>query len=170
MLVARKKLPDVPAFVSWDDVDAAMCSIGELENQITELQVDYDRMVARAKAEKEKDTKVLEANIKLLAAQVKQYVTSHQADMGDKKTKKLNHGQTGFRYSTKCIVPRGEKDAVLAKLHRLGLKDCIKTEESINKEVLKTKPEAIVKRAGCRLEKGDTFWYEVDHAKLTANQ
>lgn len=166
--MARRKLPSVPALTSWDDVDDAMRQIISQDNTLTGLQTQLDADVEVLQNEYKEQAKPLQDAVKLLGSQIKQFVTANRTDLGDKKTKELLHGKTGFRYSTKCVVPKGTDEQVAAALEAMGLADCVNTKKTVNKEQLRKQPNDVVAQAGARIETEDTFWFEVNHASLEA--
>ena len=44
--------------------------------------------------------------ISSLEKDIKQFVTEHRDELGGKKTKTLNFGETGFRKSTSVVIPK----------------------------------------------------------------
>lgn len=168
-MARRKKLP-VPELESWSEVDEALHQIQLLEQSLTEHEVSMNKLIEEAKANSKEAARPLQEEIADLERKIQDYVTFHRDDLGEKKSIQLTHGRAGFRTGSKCIVPRGAKESVLKKLHRFGMQDCIKTEESILKDVLRHKPPDLVAKVGCRLETAEEYWYEVDYEKLASSQ
>lgn len=150
---------------SWAAVDAAIMELGECERRVTEIELELNRQTAElTKAAGEKSAPLVEQQ-KALTAAIKKFVKIHKAEL-DGKSKKLNHGETGFRASTKCVIPKNEDKNVIKMLKKLDMLDCLIIDEKVNRDVLKTYPEGVVAQTGARLEPLDTFWVEPHQEKL----
>lgn len=104
-----------------------------------------------------------------LELQIKGYVDEHSDDMGKKKTMSLQFGQTGYRKSTKVILPKAEaKIAAIVKALRVrGMSDCIVSPPpKVNKDALKKYPADDILAVGANIKVDDVFWYEVDRESL----
>lgn len=162
----RKK---VASLASWDDVNNSMKLIGELENQLDGIEIKLNRQLATAKENAENQARPIHDKIKLLEKDIKAFVTIHSDEL-DGKTKKLNFGKTGFRQSSKVVIPKTiPKEDFIAILKKQGLTDCIQTEEKVLREVLKTHTKDEVHATGAYLQTKDEFWYEVEKEKLVSS-
>ncbi len=157
--MARKKVAAEPALKSWADVDAALKEILYCNGCIDEVEVTLNREIAEAKDRADVKTRPMRERVRGLEAQMREYVDRHRDDL-DGKTKRLNFGQTGYRLSTKLIVPKPAD--VLARLHQYGMDDCITVKESVNKDALKRYKSEDILKTGAYLRTDDDFWYEVD--------
>ena len=153
------------ALVSWADVDNALRQLGECENQLTEIEVELNRQQAQAKKAAGEKAAPLQEQHKALTADIRKFVKAHRKEL-DGKTKKLSHGETGFRLSTSCVIPAGKEDAVIQMLKKLNMLDCLNITERVNRDVLKTYPEEIVARTGAYIQPIDKFWVQTDHESL----
>ncbi len=168
--MARKKVPTQPTYTAWEDVDNALKLIAQLEGSLTELQVDLNRQLASAKEKADKLAQPIHNKIALLEKDVKDFVSRHREEL-DGKTKKLTFGKTGYRLTTKLVIPKDiRKEDFIATLRRQGLTDCIKTEESILRDVLKTHTKDEVLATGAYLNTKDEFWYELDQETLVPKE
>lgn len=163
--MARKKVPTEPRLKSWDEVNRAMKEIMECEGCIEEITVELNRTVAAAKEEADKKAKPAYERIKQLEYDIKEYTISHREEM-EGKTKQLNFGRTGFRASTKLVVPPAQTADVIAALKRYGMDDCVTVKESVNKEALKRYASDDILKTGAYLKSTDEFWYEVEKQEL----
>lgn len=164
--IIRKKVITEPALTSWADVDNTMKLIGELQGSLCDLEVEMNRQLAAVKEKTDKQAQPLHTKIKVLEKDIKEYVDRHRSEI-EGKTKKLNFGSTGYRLSSKVVIPKTIlKEDFIATLKRQGLTDCIKTEESVLRDVLKTHPREVVLGTGASLQSKDEFWYEIDKERL----
>lgn len=142
---------------SWDEVDETLHEIAEAEMEIEKITTDMNVKIHDLKQKADQKSKAAQEKIKTLEVQVKQFVEEHREDLKG-KTMSLNHGQVGFRFSTKVITSKVEK--IIEKLKKFGMNDCINVKETINKEVLRKYEEEDILKVGASLKKEDTFWYE----------
>ena len=162
-MMARKKVPS--AFKTWDDVDNAMREIIEAEGCIDEVKIDLNRVIATAKEDAERRTRPMTEKIRSLELQIRTFAESRRGDING-KTQKLNFGRTGFRLSTKLVIPSGKDPEIINALRRYGMSDCINVKESVDKEALKKHTAEEILRTGAYLKTSDEFWYEVDKETL----
>ncbi len=159
--MARTKVKTEPRLGSWDAVDSALQEIREAEAALVRQELQLNKTIAAAKARVEEAARPFQASIKQLGQDIKDFVAAHRDEL-DGKTRKLNFGSTGFRLSTSLVIPRGKEGDVLDALKKMGLDDCIKTTETIRKDMLKQKPEGVILQAGAYLKPTDEFWYETE--------
>ncbi|MDO4772974.1 MAG: host-nuclease inhibitor Gam family protein [Bacillota bacterium] len=161
--MARKRIEDTIKLQSWEEVDKALKAIALSEIAITEIEGDLNKTISEAKEKATAMAAVHKEKIEEQEKLIKDYVETHKSDL-DGKTKTLNFGQTGFRKSLSVSLPKGKDKlaAIMESLKKNGMEDCIKVEESINKDVLKKYDEEKIIRVGASLKKKDVFWYEVN--------
>lgn len=155
----RDKLPQLQ---SWDDVDLALCEIGEHERAVEAAQAKMQQAIDEAKLQAKDDSAAHLSAIESLSQQVREYAEGHRSELS-KKTKPLMCGNIGWRKSTKLTVPKDEsKRADIVRLLRaLGWHDCIKIEQpKINREALRTHPLEEVVKLGIGVSVEDEFWLD----------
>lgn len=167
--MARKKVAEDPVLKSWDEVDDTMKQLLEAQSCIDQIEINMNREIAEAKEKAAKLAEPAQSRIKKLEVYIKDFVTDHRSELNG-KSRKLNFGSTGFHLTKHLIVPKGTENAVLAKLHQLGLLDCIRGKETVNKEVLKQKAPEIISETGAYVNTKDDFWYELDQDKLQRSE
>ena len=167
--MARKKVAIKPEFTLWSEVDNAFREIIECEGCIDEVEVDMNRRITEVKADAEQRTKPMRERISTLETQIRDFVSAHRAELNG-KTRTLNFGQTGFRLSTKLVVPSGKIPDVLEALKRHKMSDCITTKTTVNKEALKKYKSEDILKTGAYLRSDDEFWYEVDKEQLRSQE
>lgn len=164
--MAKKKVQTGPALGSWAAVDEALREIARCERGVTKCEVAMNKQIDAAKDECTKASAPLVEQKAQLERLVEDFVKAHRADFGEKKSRKLTYGTVGFRSSTSVVVPRGSSEAVLKNLRLYGLLECIKTEETILRDVLKQKPKEMVEKVGCSLKPKEGYYCEIDYQKV----
>lgn len=162
--MARKKVSTEPMLSSWAAVDEAMRQIQKLEDAVLAQEMEMNRAIAKVKASCEKAAGPILAEIREFERQIKEFVTAYREEL-EGKTRKLNFGSTGFRLSTKLVVP-GKPEDMVATLRRLGMEDCISVKEAVNKDALKQKPTEDILKTGAYLRQTDEFWYEINREEI----
>ena len=158
----RKRI-ETSALQSWDDVDLHLLEIRENEIAIEAIKSKLDLDISNLKLEASEKVMKHTDRIKKMELEIKEFVTTNRSDIKG-KTKELTFGKTGFRASGKIII-RNIKNTV-AMLKNLGLTDCIKTKETVNRENLKDQPDEILATVGANRSRKDVFWYETKREKL----
>lgn len=165
--MARTKIKELPTLKNWGDVDIALREIAEKELVLVEIEGDMNKQIQGIKMSSALESKPITERIDTLGKDIKTYVTEHRAEL-DGKTRVLNFGKTGFRLSTKVSLPTAKDKiaSIIKNLRARGMRDCIITTETINKDVLKKYTEDDIVKIGGTLKKEDVFWYETDREKL----
>lgn len=161
--MARTKIRDEHVLKSWEDVNFTLKEIAEYEMEVEKITTDMNEKLHDIKLEAEMKAKPYKDKIEMLGIYIKDFVEQNKTEL-DGKTKVLNFGSTGFRLSTKVVIKKLEN--TIENLKKLSLLDCITVKETVNKEVLRTKPEQTLLMVGASLKKDDVFWFETDRDKL----
>ncbi|MEG2344175.1 MAG: host-nuclease inhibitor Gam family protein [Acidaminococcaceae bacterium] len=149
---------------SWDEVDANLKLIGEIDNKVRKIEAEMNDKIAEIKAKADAKIKYLVVEKERMELEIKDYAETNRADLSG-KTKIMTFGQLGFRQSTSIIVKKVQ--AVIAELKVRKLLDCITVKESVNKDNLRKQPEEVIVSLGCTKKVEDVFWYEPDYEKLS---
>ena len=153
----RKRMED-PVLRDWNEVDSALKAIAEAENQIAILESSMNIQINALKEGFAEKAEPYKEAIKKYEVMIKEYVSENKGDLSG-KSKELNFGKVGFRFSTKVSLPK-KLDKLIQTLRKHGMEDCITVKETVNKDVLKTYDEKDIIKVGATLKKEDTFWYE----------
>lgn len=168
--MARVRIMDQSNLKNWEEVNLTLAEIGEKQRGIEEIETRLNAQIAELKLEASTQVAPMEARIKQLELQLKNFVDEHLEDLGKKKSKELTFGVLGYRKSTKAILPKAAAkiQEIIAALKARGMNDCVITQpDKIDKEALKKYPASDVLAVGVNLKVDDTFWYEIDQEKLT---
>lgn len=163
--MAHKKVSAAPALKNWVDVDNALREIHEAENTLAELEAEKNRRIDAIKQDYAQIATPLQNRIKRLEADTREYVGEHRAEMTG-KSRRLTFGTVGYRSSSKLVVPTSRLAEIIGRLKSMGLYDCIKTTESLDKEALKKQPTEVILEAGASIKQEDEFYYDIDHDEI----
>jgi len=162
----RTRIPDAPAIRTWDDANQVLMEIAEAEIRLANIEGDMNIQINELKESAERVSAPLKARVEALGKQLKEFAELNRPDFGKAKSKLLTFGELGFRASTSVVIKTALMEKVVANLRKLGMEDCVKVTEVVNKDVLKTYPEEKIVQAGASLKKTDTFWYETNKQEL----
>lgn len=167
MALGRKRMEE-PMLKSWDQADEALKEIAEAEHELDMLHSAMNMQVDALKKQFDEAAKPYHEKVKKNELLVKEFSTVNRAEM-DGKSKKLTFGKVGFRMSTKVGLPKNTAK-VIANLRKYGMEKCIKTKETVNKDILKTYEEKDILKVGGKLKKEDTFYYELNKVETQAKE
>lgn len=155
----------VPLLSSWEDVDETLRLMGECKNQIAEIELEMNRKQAEIKQAASDEAQPYQELLKEMLADVKKFVRKRKKEL-DGKSKKLNHGSTGYRASVNCVIPEGKEREVIKMLKKLDMMDCVDIKETVNRNTLKTYSADAVAQTGAYLKNVDNFWLETEFDRL----
>lgn len=166
--MARKK---VEGLNGWEGADQALRLIGIWERGIEAAEARMQEAIDKAKAKAKIEVKELQAAIKMQAVVLNLFCLEHAAELGPKKSKQLNFGILGFRWSTRITLPREKTKLaeIIQKLKDLGRKQCIQVKETVLKEEVKKLDAgdlSDLEGVGVRKQAGDAFFYEVKRERI----
>ena len=129
-------MSEIKSFENWQDIDRAIRKIGELQIQIEAATGKLTERTNELKAATQAEIAPLEAEKKQLTTLVEGYCFEHKAAFAEKRSKELTFGNIGFRITHKMPWPRAAKKRqdLLSNIKNLGLSDCIRREEVVDKE------------------------------------
>ncbi|MEA4892628.1 MAG: host-nuclease inhibitor Gam family protein [Peptococcaceae bacterium] len=169
-MMARKRLPDQPVIRSWEEADQVLKEIASLEIELADIEGALNLKINAEKERADTEARPLRDRLELLGSQLKDFAETSRAEFGKAKSRQLTFGSLGWRASKAITIKKALTERIIGNLKRLGMDDCIKTTETISKEILSTYPDEKIIQAGATLKKADTFWYEVDRTSLAGNQ
>jgi phage host-nuclease inhibitor protein Gam len=153
---------------NWKDVDQALKKIGELDIAIEKVNGDLTLKVNELKNEAKEKTDGLSDEKKELEKSIKGWCEAHKEEFAKKRSRKMDFGTVGYRLVESISIPR-VKDKVAALLKSLkayGHKQCIKTEEAIDKDELVKLPDSDLVKLGLQRKTKDNFRIEPDIVKI----
>lgn len=165
--MSRIRIKDESTIKSWEEADEALREIAENEIKIMDLEGEMNKQINGIKQIAALEVKPYNDRISALGKELKLFVEEHRTEL-EGKTKVMNFGKTGFRFSTSVKLPKAKDKLanIIKALKSKKMNDCIIVNETVNKDVLKKYPEEEIVKIGASLTKTDTFWYETDKEKL----
>jgi len=165
MDMAKRKRMEEAMLKSWEEVDAALKAIAAASNELAVINGSMNLQIDALKEASDSMAKPYKEEIKKQELLIKEFVQANKLYMKG-KSRRLTFGTVGFRMSTKLSLPK-ELKKVIAALRKNGMDDCITVKESVNKDVLKTYGEKDILKVGGKLNKEDTFYYEVEQTAVS---
>lgn len=164
--MARIRMPDLPMLESWSEVDAALMEIAQAEIALTRINCDKDEQINILTEAAARVATPINGRITELREQIKQFAELNRLDFGKAKSKRLNFGELGWRLSSTIDIKPSAVPKVIENLRRMGMDDCVKVRESVNKDTLKTYSEERILQSGASIKTTDTFWLETDKERI----
>lgn len=164
----RKRIKEVPAIRSWEEVDAALREIAEKELAISDIEAEMNRQIIGAKKVAEQETKPHAERIAKLERDVKEFTTEHREELGKTKSKVMNFGEVSFRLSTSITIPKAKEKVadIIRRLKARQMTDCIVVDEKISKDALRKYGEDTVNAVGATWKQKDEFGYDIYRDKV----
>lgn len=162
----HKKVTAAPKLRSWSDTDDALRQIHEAKNTLVELDAEQNRRIDVIKDECKKMAQPIKNRIQQLEADLLAFSDAHRSEM-DGKSRRMSFGTVGYRTSSKIVVAASKVGEVIARLKGMGLTQCVKTTETLDKEQLRRQPADIIMEVGASISSKDEFYYDLDHTELT---
>jgi phage host-nuclease inhibitor protein Gam len=134
--MAKRRSVKAPALKSWQEVDEALREIGESEIKLEEIDGEVTRQCNEIKDKYAPQSQSINARIRERTGQIEDFVEAHRDDFGEKKTRLLNFGETGWRQSTSIVIPKGKEeiDEIIRRLRAREMNDCVVVSEKIDKD------------------------------------
>lgn len=154
----------LPALGSWDDVDLALCELGEHQRAIGAVQAQMQQAIDDAKLAAKDASEPHQLRVAELTRQVQDFAEAHRAELGRRKSRTLTFGALGWRKSTRITIPRdaGKVAEIVRLLHAVGWHDCVTVAAPrINKDALRQRPAEEIVKLGCGVNIDDEFWLEL---------
>lgn len=166
--MTKKVIPET-VIKSWEEVDFALRTIGEIE-----IEVEKKEGLANLRINDIKEKLAVELNGKMarkarLEKDLQEFLDSHQEELGSVKSRKLSFGSLGFRLAPPKLKPIAKMTwaKVVEKLKDLRLEKFLRyPDPEPDKEALKTADAEILKQVGVRVCSEEFFWYEVDRQQI----
>ena len=138
--MARKTLAKdaPPAIESWTGADAALAEVRVLEASIADRETEKARELTALQQRYDDDIVALKVRVGALDHALADFADFHRDELGDAKSRRLNHGTVGFRFDPPSLktLARWTWKKVLAKVEDLGRGEFFRVKTSLNKEAL----------------------------------
>lgn len=165
--MVRRNVTGAPAALqSWAGVDTALGTIRALEAEIAAGQAAKDAALQALQQEHDAAIVPKIEQRDALAKGLEEFVTLHQGDLGDARSKKLNHGRVGFRLGLPAVktLKNWTLKKALEALENAKKRGWIAVKKSVDKAaILKAKPEpSELKPFGLEIGQEERFYYETE--------
>lgn len=141
------RTPATPDLASWEEVNASLKRLGELEISKRELENKKTELISQITAKFDADAAPLLLEMEQLNGSIMGFAEAHKDEFVKDRTKELSHGTISMRVSTAVKVI--SKAICLKALKGLGMLDFILVKEEPNKEMLKTLDDIQLAKVAC---------------------
>ena len=144
------------ALKSWEDVDAEIRKVAELDLEIDGRKYELDTERHKVEAKHTPAIAKLMEERSERADAILAFAQKHREELGEKKSKKFNFGTISFSKVAQAVKFLVDEEKLIANLKKLGYAlGVVKSKESVDKNALQTAvPES--KRAAAGFELVDT--------------
>lgn len=152
---------------NWDEVDASIKKIAELNITKTRLEGEQTLQINEIKKNTAEKAKGIDSQIKELEKDIERFTESHKDEFTAKRNKKLNHGTVSYKIVSRvCCSCVNE---AIKSLKALNLDFCIRTKQELDKDRIMTEvDENTLLKAGITIKKEDKLRIEPNYEKIAA--
>ena len=143
---------------NYENVNEALKRIAELSVGIERINGEVTLECNRIKESRSSEIEKLSNEQKYLEQCITSFCEENKADFAEKRSKDFTFGTIGYRLVKSVSLPRAREkiDKLLLALKSYGCSDCIKYEESIDKDaVCELDDSTLVKRGLKRVVKNN---------------
>lgn len=162
-MTARKRIEGT-LFQTWDEVDEALCHIGELDRDLGLIESSQNAEIDQIKARTKEEAAPLIARKDALEKAVKEFCEANKSEFAKVKTKQLTFGEVGYRLSTKIMIKRIAE--TLQSLKDLALNHCIRIKEEPDKEIMKGLTDELLAEVGAARKVENVFGYTLNVERI----
>jgi len=153
--------PVIPPITDWNEADDNIQHIGRHQKTIEAIKANAQVEIDKIKADAKKEVELLTAAIKLQTQSLKTFATGHRKEFGTTKSKKLNFGTIGWRYSTSISINKKNTLELIKQAFRgAKRKACIITSEKVDKNALAKLKDEQLAEINARRKSKDEFFVE----------
>ena len=142
--MAEKAKPAPQSAATWEDVDAALLRLCEVDSERQHMMGDLNERIALARAAYQEGLDELANEDRRLRATIEQFAREHVAESA-KKSVERSHGVLSFRATPPAVkvLRRSwtEEERIESVRSELGA-DCIRTTEDIARDVILARAQA----------------------------
>lgn len=153
-------------YKSYDEVNKALGKLSELEYHKQKLESDKNLKISTFESVYNQEFAPIAESINKINEGILEFLKANKKDFENSKTRKLPNGTIQCKSSSKVDIPDESKTMELLK--KLKLEHCIKRSEDINKSVVKTLDEKVLKQCKINLVKEINFTIKTNHSDLKA--
>ena len=156
----RSEKPALIPIKDWPQAD-------ELIRETADCQIAIEKLEAIAKIKIDRTKKVMAAavkchqeKIKNLQGSLEAFATAHRDDFKKQKSRKLNFGVIGWRFSTSIKTTKKTIELIKQVFAAATQRACIRIKESVDKDALAKLTDRQLADIKARREEKDVFFVE----------
>ncbi len=153
-------------YKSWNEVDAALKELGELNVAKTRIEGEQTLKINSIKADANAKSAIIQTRIKEIEKNIERFTDANKSEFLSKRTKKLTYGVISFRLVRKVCCNCIEE--AIKGLKVLNLDFCIRTKQELDKDRLLECDENMLLKAGISIKTEDKVRIEPNFEKLAA--
>lgn len=150
------------AIADWQKADEYVRIIGELQMQITQTEQTATDDINDVKLKLAEEVEPRQAAIKLYIRSLEAFCETHRLDFKKKRSRKLNFGLLGWRYSTSIKTKKNTLERIKKVFSKAKAAAYIRVKEMVDKETLAKLTDGQLASVGARREEKDVFFVEPD--------
>lgn len=144
---------------NYEDVNNALKRIAELSVGIEKINGEVTLECNKIKESRSREIENLSNEKKYLEQCISSFCEDNKADFAEKRSKDFTFGTIGYRLVKSVSLPRVREklDKLLLALKSYGCSDCIKYEESIDKDAVCELEDSTLAKLGLKRVVKDNF-------------
>lgn len=150
----------------WKAADSHIMKIGDDQAKINRMEAEAAKKVGMINEDLAKEVKPIKERIKLRLKSLEQFAELHKDDFGKIRSRKLAHGEIGWRRSSSTSITKKTLELIKRWLPKKLQDKCITVKESVNKPALSELTKKDLNRIEAKITPKDKFF--VDPAKTKA--
>ncbi len=168
MAKSKRIKPGKPVvhITDWQDADELLRKMGDTQAEIAAAEEEAKDEINEIRAELAERIKPAAEAIDIADRSLEAFAISNKKDFGNSKSKKLNFGIIGWRFSTTTSIKKTTLDLIKENLSAALRKACIIVKESVDKGALAKLTDEQLASVGARRKSKDAFF--VEPAKMEA--
>jgi phage host-nuclease inhibitor protein Gam len=156
--MATKVKTTVEKINNWDQVDAALRRMGEIDIAIEKIQGDMTLKINEIREQAETKAKELRFERSALELQITQFCEEYKHDFTKKRSKELTFGVIAYKVTTKIVIRA--KKACVAAMEALGLHQYLRITKEPDKELMLNLDEQTLAKIGASKKTEDKLRIE----------
>lgn len=153
-------------FKNWDEVDAAIKKLGELEIKKTKLEGEQTIKTNEIIAAYKNRCVGIANEIKETKTEIERFCAQNKDAFIDKRNKKLSFGTVSYRITEKVKI--FSIPTAIKALKALNCDFCLRIKEEIDKDEVKKLNPSTLTKIGVTVEKKDSLCIEPNMIKIAA--
>ena len=162
--MANKRIKsDKPALIQvrdWAHADELVRKIADRQTIIEKLEATANLKIDNTKKVMAAGVKGNQNAIKRFQESLEAFATTHREDFKKQKSRKLNFGVIGWRFSTAVKTKKNTLELIKQVLSKALQKSCIRIKESVDKDALAKLTDEQLASVKARRDEKDVFFVE----------